>query len=582
MSSNDTGSYMNDPSFQEAMGHFRVGRWEEGFLKLAEVEKKYPTETDLRTIRQEMEIKARISDYEVVENKHNRNQKIRSNGIRVLLAVVVVAVAVFTITTYSGWIQGQIAKAQTSFNQNMLQAQLTVELRNAQQLVVAGKSDEAITAFNAIKAKQPDFPGLTEAMTQAEALKGVEVEYTQAMNLLQAGDSAQALSILQDISTKMPNYRDVSLQIKNLQSQTELTSVIQQGDLAYADGRYEDAISSYESLRIMDPSYETAAVDDKLFQSYIKAAQDLLLIPVPTLDNLKKVDNYFTQALAIKPLDREALAARTQVRTHIENAIINDYVSQAQTALANAPDSLQSQQSVENLLSQALSVRPNDPTVLLQFQLAQTYIQAVSDFNSGKWDSVIEQLEYVVGQQAGYANGTALQTLYDAYIARGSDYVASGEYSLALDDFQRSAVLAQQLNDSAPLAFEAQLMIGEAQGLLNHYQQAVQIFQDSLNTIGLREKILAVQSPLTDSLNYADYLANSGDYQGAFYAYRNLIRNRVKAYDQSTVVTVKNGDYLSQLAHRYNTTVAAILAANNMNNQPRLTPNTQLIIPTLP
>jgi len=56
----------------------------------------------------------------------------------------------------------------------------------------------------------------------------------------------------------------------------------------------------------------------------------------------------------------------------------------------------------------------------------------------------------------------------------------------------------------------------------------------------------------------------------------------VKAYDQSTVVTVKNGDYLSMLAHRYNTTVAAILAANNMNNAPRLTPDTQLIIPTLP
>ena len=179
-------------------------------------------------------------------------------------------------------------------------------------------------------------------------------------------------------------------------------------------------------------------------------------------------------------------------------------------------------------------------------------------------------------------DGTALQTLYDAYIARGSDYVASGEYSLALDDFQRSAVLAQQLSDSAPLSFEAQIMIGEAQGLLNHYQQAVQIYQDALNTIGLRQRILGLQSPLTDSLTYADYLANAGDYQSAFYAYRNLIRNRVKAYDQSTVVTVKSGDYLSMLAHRYNTTVAAILSANDMNNQPRLTPDTQLIIPTLP
>jgi LysM repeat protein len=48
------------------------------------------------------------------------------------------------------------------------------------------------------------------------------------------------------------------------------------------------------------------------------------------------------------------------------------------------------------------------------------------------------------------------------------------------------------------------------------------------------------------------------------------------------VVTVKSGDYVSMLAHRYNTTVAAILSANDMNNQPRLTPDMKLIIPTLP
>jgi len=582
MSSNDIGSFMDSPAFKEAMGHFRVGRWEEGLLKLAEVEKNFPAETELRAIRQEMEIRARVSEYEAEELKVNRMRKLRSYGERVALLIVIVAVAVIAVSTYSGWIQGQIAKAQSSFNQNMLQAELTVDLRNAQQLLVAGKSDDALTALEAIKSKQPDFPGLADTITQAQSLKNVEVQYTQAMNLLQAGDSAQALTILQEIRSKVPNYRDVSMQIKNLQSQTELTSVIQQGDLAYADGRYEDAISSYESLRIMDPSYESAAIKDKLFQSYIKAAQDLLLIPVPTLDNLKKVDDYFTQALAIKPLDREALAARTQVRTHIEDAIINDYVNQAQTVLASAPDSLEAQQSAEHLLSQALAVRPNDANVLLEFQLAQTYIQSVSDFNSSKWDSVIKQLEYVIQQEPAYANGTAMQTLYDAYVARGSDYVAAGEYSQALDDFQRSAVLAQQLSDSAPLAFEAQVMIGEAQGLLNHYQQAVQIYQDAMNTIGLRQRILELQSPLTDSLSYADYLANAGNYQSAFYAYRTLIRSRVKAYDQSIVVTVKSGDYLSQLAHRYNTTVAAILSANNMSNQPRLTPNTQLIIPTLP
>ena len=262
--------------------------------------------------------------------------------------------------------------------------------------------------------------------------------------------------------------------------------------------------------------------------------------------------------------------------------MIGDFVSQAQTVLASDPDSMEAQQLAEQYLGMALSVRPNDPSVLLQFQLAQAYVQAVNDFSSSKWDPVIEQLEYVVEHQAGYANGTALQTLYDAYIARGTDFVAAGEYSMALEDFQRSAVLAKQLPESDQLSFEAQTMIAEAQGLLNHLQEAVLIYQDALNSIGLRDRITVLNNSLTDTLSLAEYSSSVGDYTSAFYAYRNLIRNRVDAYNQSTIVIVKNGDYITSLANRYNTTVAAILSANKMNNQPRLTPNTQLIIPVLP
>ena len=36
------------------------------------------------------------------------------------------------------------------------------------------------------------------------------------------------------------------------------------------------------------------------------------------METLKTVDNYFSQALAIKPLDRDALAARTQVRLSLK------------------------------------------------------------------------------------------------------------------------------------------------------------------------------------------------------------------------------------------------------------------------
>jgi tetratricopeptide (TPR) repeat protein len=582
MSINATESYIKSPLFKDAMDLFQVGKWDEGFAKLMEVEKTYPTEPDLRTLRQEMEVRSRINEYEVEENKQHRRHQLRKFGLMIFLALVILLGGVYAISTYSGWIQGQIAKAQSDLSRNMVQAELAVEFRNARQLIIAGKPDEALTAYENIKAQNPDFPGLTDAITQAQALNDIEIKYTQAMNLLQQGDSAQALALLQGISQKMPNYRDVSLQIRSLQTQSEMTSVMQQADQAFSEGRFEEALSGYESLRLMDPTFQTTHVEDYLFQSYIQAAQALLDEPVPNLETLKKIDKYFSKALALRPLDRDALAARTQVRLVIEESMIGEYVSQAQAALASAPDSMEAQQAAEQYLGMALAVRPNDPNVLMQYQLAQAFIQAVNDFASSKWGSVIDQLESVIGQQAGYANGTALQTLYDAYIARGSDFIAAGEYSLALEDFQRASVLAQQLPDSDPLAFEAQTMIAEAQGLLNHFQEAVLIYQDALTTIGLREHIAGLQNSLTDTLRLAEYSNSVGDYQSAFYAYRNLVRSRVQAYNQDTVVTIKSGEYITMLAHRYNTTVAAILSANEMNNQPRLNPNTQLIIPTLP
>jgi hypothetical protein len=104
------------------------------------------------------------------------------------------------------------------------------------------------------------------------------------------------------------------LQIKNLQTTTEMTSVMQLADQALSEERYEDALSGYESLRLMDPFFQTSHVEDNLFTSYVHAAQALLAEPVPSLEILKKIDDYFSKALALKPLDRDALAARTQVR----------------------------------------------------------------------------------------------------------------------------------------------------------------------------------------------------------------------------------------------------------------------------
>ena len=276
---NEQESYMNSPLFHEAMEHFRRGKWDEGFSKFGEVQKEYPTQSDLRSIRLEMEVRSSITEYEQVENKSNRMRKLSVYGIRTITVVCLLALVFLAITTYYGWISNQLEKAQVEFSRNIMQAELTMEFRNAQQLMMAGKSDEALQRYENIKAKNPEFPGLTEAIAQAEKLKDVEIQYTQAMNLLQTGDSAQALAILTEISQEMPNYRDVSLQIKNLQSAAKMNSVFQQADQAFPEGRYEDAVNSYELLRIMDPTYQVTHLENNLFHSYINAAKELLAEP---------------------------------------------------------------------------------------------------------------------------------------------------------------------------------------------------------------------------------------------------------------------------------------------------------------
>jgi hypothetical protein len=87
------------------MERFQVGKWKAGFTKLSEVEKIFPTAPDLRSIRQEMEVRSRIDEYEIEENKQQRRHQLLKYGSRIFVALVILLVGFFAISTYSEWIQ---------------------------------------------------------------------------------------------------------------------------------------------------------------------------------------------------------------------------------------------------------------------------------------------------------------------------------------------------------------------------------------------------------------------------------------------------------------------------------------------
>jgi len=575
-------AYTNFPPYQQALKDFQAGNWEEGLAGLADVEKKYPLEIELRALRQEMQVRSRIDEYEIDEKKSEKRRRFRRIVIRVLLVILIIVLLFTAITTYSGWLQNQWNSAQQSFNSQVQQTELAVKFLNAQQLLQAGQTGEAIQILDEISAVEPEYPGLLELTDTAIAQQELENQYAQAMEMLAAGNAKDALPILQMINEKSPQFRDVALQIRNLESQAQLDVYFSQANQAYDEERWEDAISGYESLRLLNLEYKQEYIQGRLFQAYLNAATTVLDDPFPSLSSLQIADDYFSQALSLRPQDREAISARASVRNSIESRMVDDYIQAAQEALVNNPDSLAALATAETLFSRALELKPNDPTILVQYQLAEKYLSAVESFSARDYDAVIEELEYVVGLDENYANGTARQTLYEAYIARGQTELSIGVYDLALLDFQKAAALAQQSPEANSTYFEAQILIAEAEGMSGNFLQAILIYQNALSEAGLRETIFSLSNSMTTNLQNAEAYAVAGNYARSFELYRTLLRSRTVAYDNTNVVRVKNGDYLTSLARQFGTTVSAILAANNLTNQDRLDPNTELIIPILP
>jgi tetratricopeptide (TPR) repeat protein len=74
----------------------------------------------------------------------------------------------------------------------------------------------------------------------------------------------------------------------------------------YEDKEWEDAVAVLTQLRVLDPAYETETIEEMLFTSLYNAGMTLL-----DEDRLEEGIFYLDQAVALRPLDEEALTQRS-------------------------------------------------------------------------------------------------------------------------------------------------------------------------------------------------------------------------------------------------------------------------------
>lgn len=580
MTANQAESYLDNPQFRQAMESMQKGEWESGLSQIETLMQAYPLESDLRSLRQEMILRAKVDTDEKVAKSYARRRRSRDLIVRAAIVSVLVIIAIFVATSYASWFQDQAALAKQAVDSQVVLVELQVNMRDAQSYLGAGMTDSALELLEKIEVIKPDFPELAQTIEQARRQKAFDEQYAEAMILIEQDQLDAALIVLQEIESQEPYYRDVKSQIKQIQDETVLGEQLMEADAYFENESWEEAANAYYNLYALNPDFETAHVEDRLFTSYVNSAEEKLNNS-DSLESIQSVEEYFRRALALRPQDLDVKDKQSQVRSMIEEKLFWSFVQAAQTAIAEEPNSLEALKVANRYFSEALALRPNDPEITLQRELAHQFLGGMDDFVSSSNSSAIEKLEFVYSQDPGYINGTARQTLYEAYVARGDNAMAIGDFDSALEDFQRAAVIANEDPTSRARLYEIQLKIAEAQGLMGDFESAVRLYAAAILIGDLQARAATYSSAMAAALANASQFEGQGNFREAFRSYREAITWATQVFDV-VVHVVESDDYLSQLALDYNSTVSLIAAANNLANPNIIIPGQELLIPILP
>lgn len=579
MSANEP-TLKNDPLYRSAMQHLQAGEWEAGLNELNQLIEKYPLVPDLRNLRQEMQIRSRIDGYEVEERSRQKRRRTTRKVITVLSIAAVLLVTLYGATVYAGTVQQEVAEQVAQFSNEAEKVQLALTFRNGQNLLQAGKADLALAQFERVKEVDPSYTDLDYFIKEAERLAEIEKKYQEAGRLVNLEDYTAALSLYQEIQKEEPFYKDVQIQIENIGQNLLLTDLLSQADQAYSQGDWEAAATGFETIRSIDSNFHTAYIEDQLYNSYMSVAANALSEDSINFENLEKSEANFRKALALRPQTVQTMDERDRIREQFKQNLAVSYLEAAEQVLSPNADSMDALIVAEDFYRRAQSLQPNDPQIEVMREMARNYIKAQSAFQNEDLDTAVESLQYVFEHDPDFASGTARQSLFEALMERGRTYDAAGAFTDALSDFQNAAATAASGDGFFAGVIEAELQVAEVLGKLGDYEQGISVYQsilNDLNTLALQVANPALESRRAQLDSAANY-ANLRYYRSAYRVYQDIIPEILPPTAEITH-TVESGEYLTQIAKDYGTTVEKIIQANKLGTSKRVRPGQQLIIP---
>lgn len=534
--------HIKDPLYESAMNFLQVGDWENGLVQLDKLILQYPLDHKLRTLRQEMHLRARMDEDEHVDQSVERRRRFSRIASRLWAVILILILVVTGYSSAASFIQEKIEDTRQTLEREFQVVEQAAKFRDAQALIRADRPEEALVLLEEVAASGVEIPELENTISQANAASGLAADYYDGLREMERQNWLAAKSKFENILDEDPTFRDVTILLADVERMSFMDEILLTSNQNYEAENWEAALEGYESIRALDQEFQSREIEEKLFSSYVNAAKATLVDQADSLQALEIAESYFRKALAL---------------------------------------------------------RPQDPEVKSERELAHLYLKAQNDFNHGLWSEVISGLEVINTENPDYALGTARQTLYEAYVSRGDARMSKGEYESATLDYQRASVLAKQDPEAVLRLFEAHLKIAEVEGAQGNFENAVFHYRTAIELSELKSRALRDNAAQAAFLLEAESTAEEGNFGVAYEQYRKalgIVPGNIClsfgtyqealsiAYGRERMVTheVQPGEYLTMLANRYRSTVCAIVVANELDNPDLIYLGQELLIPVLP
>ena len=301
-----TGVLENDKRYRSMLIMMQYGRWPEVVDTLAALKNTYPNEPILDSLLNEAQLK---SELVVTWGAKIKGRRMTVRQERVLRRSVPLVMLV--LLAFLGWsfYQSLVAPSRQVVAMEKQNQQI---VEDAQALTQNGQYQDSLRLYESVLARDPSNQGALQGIQETRDMMALVAEFDLAMQLADEGNVDRALAFLHGIQTKSPGFRNVDVQIEQLQALEEAKLVFEQAEAAYAQQQWVQAVPLYEQVAEMARDFQTATVDQHLSESYYRAGLQLTtLLPAPDagpelaqeyLRNGKSVDPQHAES-ALKRLD---------------------------------------------------------------------------------------------------------------------------------------------------------------------------------------------------------------------------------------------------------------------------------------